>query len=136
MKHLYRKFILQQSIFIHILNFLTMKILKNLAIVALLSTIALSCQNSSPAPQTVVAPPKIVAPTVLANLNSPIVGIQLSNALGLQVMQVQNSVFSQNYKTALDLSNFADGFYVLTVVYENGFSESKKVMIQKGTIAN
>jgi hypothetical protein len=39
-----------------------MKILKNLAIVALLSTFALSCEKSSPAPQSVVVTPKPVEP--------------------------------------------------------------------------
>jgi hypothetical protein len=48
--------------FIHSLNFLQMKILKNLAIVALLSTFALSCEKSSPAPQSVVVTPKPVEP--------------------------------------------------------------------------
>jgi hypothetical protein len=39
-----------------------MKILKNLAIVALLSTFALSCENSSPTPQSVVVTLKPVEP--------------------------------------------------------------------------
>jgi hypothetical protein len=58
------------------------------------------------------------------------------NSLGVKVLCEENTQLSAEKQSSLNLSNLSEGIYILQVVYENGFAESKKIVVQKGIIAN
>jgi hypothetical protein len=70
------------------------------------------------------------------NLNQGIATISISNNLGIQVLQNQNLTLDKDNSTAINLSNLADGIYFLTVSFADGSQETRKIMLQKGNIAD
>jgi hypothetical protein len=70
------------------------------------------------------------------NLDTNITSICLMNNLGVKVLCEENTQLSTEKQSSLNLSNLSEGIYILQVVYENGFAESKKIVVQKGIIAN
>jgi subtilisin family serine protease len=70
------------------------------------------------------------------NLNQGIATISISNNLGIQVLQNQNITLDKDNSTAINLSNLADGIYFLTVSFADGSQETRKIVLQKGNIAD
>jgi hypothetical protein len=101
-----------------------MKILKNLAIVALLSTFALSCENSSPAPQSVVLTPKPVEPTVLPN-EKCYKGVVIHQICGAIVVQILND--SIGIRSRVSCLGIYDNVLTLDAPNQKTFEEFIKV---------
>ncbi len=70
------------------------------------------------------------------NLSSKLTSLCLQNMLGIKVLCAENIQLFADNKMNLDLSTLPEGMYILQVVYENGTTQSQKVVVQRGVIAN